>query len=125
MKDYNPGPGTWTDYLNKHAENFSAPLGHDLHLHLVYAKAPRWCVVTRASSVCKVPGRCHRVLVLSSPKIFGIPVTNSSTIPRDRELMVRECTCKAPPVFPCGPTCRFPYADGQTYNARREEALRG
>ena len=55
---------TNTDYLNKHATEWRPPLGTDLHLHLVYAHTVHWRVVTRASRVCKVPGRCYRVAVL-------------------------------------------------------------
>ena len=71
---------TSTDYLNKHASEWKPPLGSDLHLHLVYAHTVHWRVVTRASSVCKVPGRCHRVSVLPTT-VLGIPVVWNSDFP--------------------------------------------
>jgi hypothetical protein len=52
---------TNTDYLNKHAEEWDAPLGEDLHLHLIYAKHVHWRVVGQSSAVCKIAGRCHKV----------------------------------------------------------------
>lgn len=54
---------TNTDYLNKHAEEYEPPLGHNLHLHLIYAHTVHWRVVQQASAVCKIPGRCHRAHV--------------------------------------------------------------
>ena len=64
---------TNTDYLNEHAKEWRPPFGTSLHLHLVYAKTVHWRVVSRGSSVCKVPGRCHRVSVLPTA-ILGISV---------------------------------------------------
>ncbi len=52
---------TNTDYLNKHAKEWVPPLGIGLHLHLIYSKQVHWRVVDRASSVCKIPNRCHRI----------------------------------------------------------------
>jgi hypothetical protein len=57
---------TNTDYLNRHANEWKAPLGAGLHLHLIYARTIHWRVVDRASSVCKVPGRCYRVAITPS-----------------------------------------------------------
>ena len=105
---------TNTDYLNKHAEEWKPPLGSDLHLHLIYAKQVHWRVVSRASSVCKVPGRCHRVSVLPTT-VLGIPVVWRSDFPEQKD----PCTCAGPPVFPCGPGCAFPYADGGVYEAKQ------
>ena len=52
---------TSTEYLNKHAKEWVPPLGMGLHLHLIYSKQVHWRVVDRASSVCKIPDRCHRI----------------------------------------------------------------
>ncbi|KKL05596.1 hypothetical protein LCGC14_2604460 [marine sediment metagenome] len=52
---------TNTEYLNKHAKEWVPPLGMGFHLHLIYARSIHWRVVDRASSVCKIPDRCHRI----------------------------------------------------------------
>ena len=52
---------TNTEYINEHAKEWIPPLGMGLHLHLIYSKQIHWRVVDRASSVCKIPDRCHRV----------------------------------------------------------------
>ena len=52
---------TSTEYLNKHAKEWVPPQGIGLHLHLIYSKQVHWRVVNRASSVCKIPNRCHRI----------------------------------------------------------------
>ena len=74
---------TNTDYLNKHAAEWRPPFGTSLHLHLIYQKSVHWRVVSRGSSVCKVPGRCHRVSVLPTA-ILGIPVVWRSDFPTPR-----------------------------------------
>lgn len=58
------GPGlveTNIAYLSEHAEEWEPPLGLGLHLHLMYTGRVHWQVAERASSVCKTPGRCHKV----------------------------------------------------------------
>lgn len=58
------GPGlveTNVMYLSKHAEEWKPPQGPDLHLHLMFTGRVHWQVATQGSSVCKTPGRCHRV----------------------------------------------------------------
>lgn len=61
------GPGfveTNTAYLNKHATEWEAPFGSRLHLHLMFThRGVSWQIRDRASSVCKVPGRCHRAFI--------------------------------------------------------------
>lgn len=59
---------TNTDYLDKHATEWTPPLGN-LHLHLIYSKQVHWRVVDRASSVCKVSGRCYRVNIASATRL--------------------------------------------------------
>ena len=66
------GSETNTDYLNKHAGKWEPPFGGNLHLHLIYARSVHWRVVDRASSVCKVPGRCHRVNIIPDAVTDGI-----------------------------------------------------
>ena len=70
---------TSTEYLDKHATEWSPPLGPDLHLHLVYTTAHtvHWRVVTLASSACKVAGRCHRVSVLPTKVVEQLDPTLS------------------------------------------------
>ena len=59
---------TNTDYLNEHAvEEYPPPLGN-VHLHLIYARSVHWRVIEQASSVCKIPGRCHLVTLTARPK---------------------------------------------------------
>lgn len=53
---------TNTDYINEHAHEFIPPFGA-MHLHLIYARTVHWRVVTQASAVCKIPGRCHLVQI--------------------------------------------------------------
>lgn len=55
------GHGTTTDRLNAHASEFIPPFGRSLHMHLCFAKSIHWRIVTRASPVCKIKGRCYRV----------------------------------------------------------------
>jgi hypothetical protein len=57
------GNVTSTDYLDRHAEEWRPPFGV-MHLHLIYARTIHWRVVDRASSVCKISGRCYRVNIM-------------------------------------------------------------
>lgn len=66
--DYYYGGQTNTNYLNKHAKEWKPPFGH-MHLHLIFARTVHWRIVDRASSVCRVPGRCHRAFV--APAFIG------------------------------------------------------
>ncbi len=60
------GPGlveTNVAYLDKHAEEWKPPVG-EVHLHLMHTGGRvRWQIAELGSSVCKVPGRCHRALL--------------------------------------------------------------
>ena len=54
------GQATNTDYLNRHAGEWEPPKGN-VHMHLIYKQDTHWRIIERGSSVCSVPGRCHRV----------------------------------------------------------------
>lgn len=54
------GQETNTDYLNSHAEGWEPPKGN-VHMHLIFKQDAHWRIVSRGSSVCSVPGRCHQV----------------------------------------------------------------
>ena len=56
------GQETNTDYLNKHGEEWKPPTGN-VHLHLVFKQDVHWRVVSRGSSVCSEPGRCHPITI--------------------------------------------------------------
>ncbi len=56
------GQATLVDWLDKHATEWEPPKG-EVHLHLMWARRLHWVVVERGSSVCSVPGRCHRALI--------------------------------------------------------------
>ena len=56
------GQATLIDWLDKHATEWEPPQG-ELHLHLMFKRRVYWQVAERGSSVCSVPGRCHRVTI--------------------------------------------------------------
>ncbi|KKL14856.1 hypothetical protein LCGC14_2511450 [marine sediment metagenome] len=56
------GQATLVDYLDAHAEEWRPPIG-EVHLHLMVKRRVYWQVVERGSSICSVPGRCHRALL--------------------------------------------------------------
>lgn len=62
---------TNTDYLNKHAEEYTPPAGR-VHLHLIYAHTVHWRVVGQASSVCKIPGRCKKAFIGETPALLEL-----------------------------------------------------
>lgn len=43
------------------------------------------------------------------PKVWNHKVSQACN--RILAILKGECTCGAPPMQPCGPTCKYPYAD--------------